>query len=525
MLNLYNINNKQKITNSDELLKSFYEKGLSLLKNKKLKNLDFILFIKTVQNLVKENQQFLKYFPDAIDFNENNKEFLNQILNSDSFKLKEYLGGSYNTIIEKIFEKFVAPKDLLALRKWDLGQDTPKNMVEIFLKTIQRIWVNNPESYMYGLENLFAKEFAVASVQVNNFKSFLDIIEEKVAKEKIMVIYSNILWEEYKINTQFKEHIKEYIRNYDKKTPRYIWCLMTTYPNIYSRVDFLENYLKSDSEHLAVKYTDFVHYPSKVEETIFLFANLRNKKIIPIYFEDSVYYKNSMNAKNYIEQNLFKDAIIMYPNLSKLEELLESFFIEKSKEDLNDCLKLIINFKEKFEKSKRYYDSLKKIENYWTSFFPKDKSGDLIKLKNAINNFENKKLEDCAKEIELNNEFNNYLNEAEEGTKLKGSIIFMELYDSLKSIENERTRFDECFKKFNEIIILGKNCNLNALDNKLKKVIINAVYKNIDLLNEELIFIRNYFNFDKNQNNFNIEVLRNNIVEEVKIIQKNKEDC
>ena len=177
---------------------------------------------------------------------------------------------------------------------------------------------------------------------MNKYKHFLDIIEEKIAKEKIMVIYSNILWEEYKINTQFKDHIKEYIKNYDKKTQRYIWCLMSTYPDIYSRVNFLENFLKSDSEHLAVKYTDFVHYPNKVEETIILFANLRNKMIIPKYLEDSVYYKNSMNAKNYIEQNLFKDAAIMNPNLSKLEELLEIFFIEKSKEDLNDCFKLII---------------------------------------------------------------------------------------------------------------------------------------------------------------------------------------
>ena len=341
MLNLYNIYNKQKI-NSDELLKSFYEKGLSLIKNKKLKNLDFIKFIKSIPYLIQENQQFVEYFPDAIDFNENNKEFINQILNNDTFKLKEYLGSSYDTIIEKIFEKFVAPKDLLALREWDLSENTPKIMVEIFLKTIQRIWVKYPENNMYGLENLFAKEFALASIQMNNYKHFLDIIEEKVAKEKIMIIYSKILWEEYKINTKFKEYIKEYIKNYDKKTPKYIWCLMSTYPDIYSRVDFLENYLKSDSEHLAVKYTDFVHYPNKVEETIFLFANLRNKKIIPIYFEDSVYYKNSMNAKNYIEQNLFKDASIMYPNLSKLEELLEDFFIGENQEDLNDCLKLII---------------------------------------------------------------------------------------------------------------------------------------------------------------------------------------
>ena len=216
-------------------------------------------------------------------------------------------------------------------------------MVEIFLKTIQRIWVKYPENNMYGLENLFAKEFAVISIQVNYYKQFLDIIEEKIAKEKIMEIYSNILWEEYKTETKFEDHIKEYIKNYDKKTQRYIWCLMSTYPDIYSRVNFLENFLKSDSEHLAVKYTDFVHYPNKVEETIILFANLRNKMIIPKYLEDSVYYKNSMNAKNYIEPNLFKDATIMYPNLSKLEELLESFFIEKSKEDLNDCFKLILS--------------------------------------------------------------------------------------------------------------------------------------------------------------------------------------
>ena len=115
MLNLYNINNKQKI-NSGELLKSFYEKGLSLLKKKKLKNLDFIKFIKSIPYLIQENQQFVEYFPDAIDFNENNKEFINQILNNDTLKLKEYLGSSYDTIIEKIFEKFVEPKDLLALK-------------------------------------------------------------------------------------------------------------------------------------------------------------------------------------------------------------------------------------------------------------------------------------------------------------------------------------------------------------------------------------------------------------------------
>ena len=523
MLKLFNSKSRQKIA-TDNLLESYLDKGFSLLQKKKLKNLNFIKFLKSSHDKLK-NSEYSKYFVNGIEFEEKNPEFIDKILNQDYYNLRHYLGNLYYSIFEEIFEKFILPKDLLVLRGWEITEETPQDMVEIFLKTITRIWINHPENHMYGLEQLFSKEFSVASFKVNNYQYYLKSIEEKIPKEKIMPIYSNILLKEFSINSQFENHIKEYIKSYDKITPKYLWYLMTTFPDHFGKVNSLGNYLESSGDFFSVKYSDFIHYPNITEETIALFANLKNHNIIPNYFEDSIYYKNSMRAKNYLEKNLFKDAVIMYSNLPKIQELIEQFFIEKTVEDFNNSLMLIISFQDKVDLSKKYYESLKKIQSYWSTFFPKDKSGDLIQLKNTIKDFENRKLEDCINETELNNGVIDFLPEAEEGIKLQGSIIFMELYDSLKQIKNEATRYDKCFRKFNELKNLGNNWNLNTIDKELKEVVINAVYKNINLLNEELNFIKDYFHFDKNSgNNFDIKSFRNNIIKEVKILQKNKGD-
>ena len=526
MINLFNSKSRQKI-NSEKLFESYYQKGLSLLQKKKLKNLDFIKFLKSAPNLLKKKPEYLDYFVNGFEFSEKNHEFINKILNSDHYELRYYLGDLYYSIFEKIFEKFITPKDLLVLRGWEVSEETPKGMIEIFLKTIKRIWINYPENYMYGLELLFAKEFSVASIKMNNYQYYLNFIEDKIAKEKVMGIYSKILIKEFPVNSTFEKHIKDYITSYDKITPKYLWFLMTTLPDHHSKIKLLGDYLVSGGNNFfAVKYSDFVLYPVKVEETIILFTNLKNHGIIPRFFEDSLYYKNSMNAKFYIEKNSYKDALIMYSNLQKIQELLDDFFVERDNvEDFNKTIMKLIDFQDKVEISKKYFESLKKIQSYWATFFPKDKSGDLIQLKNRINDFENSKLDECLNETELNNGVIDFLPEAEEGIKLKGSIIFMELYDTLKQIKSEGIRYDKCLTKFNELKNLGNICNLNSIAKELKEVVINAIYKNTNLLNEELNFIKDYFNFDDNaRNNFDIRILGNNIINEVKILQKNKGD-
>ena len=96
MLNLYKSKIYEKI-NSEYITNSFYKKGLSLIKNKKLKNSDFIKFINYYPDL-KTDPEFIDNFHFGIEFDEKNKqneEFMNEILNNEKFDLKVYLGINY----------------------------------------------------------------------------------------------------------------------------------------------------------------------------------------------------------------------------------------------------------------------------------------------------------------------------------------------------------------------------------------------------------------------------------------------
>ena len=522
MLKLYNSKAIQKI-NSDEVLKLHMEKGLLLMKEKKLKNIDLIYFLNYVDDLSRNNEEIVKYFPNGIDFSENDKEFINDILSIDKYNLKKKLGKSYPIVFEKIFERFITPKDLLILSNWNINENTSRIILDIFLNTIKRIWLNYPDNYMHGLSALIAKELSMASNKIDNYRSTIDELEEKIDKEKLMAIYSEILFNDLRANNEFIFHIRKYIKSYDKLTPIYLWYLTSTFPDEYNRIKTLKKYLELNSGNFEVRYSDFVNYPNKIEERLLLFTNLKNKKIIQNYFEDSDYYKHSINSKKYLKKNIFKDGIKMQSNIQKIQDLLIQFFLEKN-ESIDELVSIMINFNDSIEQAKEYYNSLELIQKFWKIFYPKTKNDDLIKLKDRINKYEITNIEDCLNESELDNKnFTDTLNEAEKGIKLNGSIIFMEIYKSLNKIkDSEIENYNLSLEKFSKLEKLGENCDIDILDGDIKKCVVDAVYKNIDLLNEELNFIENYFKFGKNnnKNNYDIKRFRNQIISLVKIQQK-----
>ena len=173
-----------------------------------------------------------------------------------------------------------------------------------------------------------------------------------------------------------------------------------------------------------------------------------------------------------------------------------------------------------------YYDTLKSIHDFWTLFFPQEKAADLNKLKSIINEFENRKLENCMDEGTLDKTFLNYVPEAEKGNQLSESLIFMEIYNKMNNIEEQETkRYNLCLEKFNQLEKLGNNINFNLLDNGLKENIINAIEKNSDSLDNELNLIEKYFKFnEKLPNNFDKEIIKKTISDLVKIKQMKKEE-
>ena len=239
MLELYNSAN-EKLINCDNILELLLKNGISLLKQKKLKNLDFIEFLNTFHDLTKKNPELIDYFQYAIEFNENDQDYINQILNRDELKNK-LDNVNYKIVIKSIFDNYKLPKDLVVLRKWNITIDTPKIILENFVQAVKRIWINFPENNFYGLENLLEKSFVIASLYYNNFFDIINALEAKIEKEKLMKIYSEILFNGHEINSEFKKHIKDYILNYDKITPLYIFYLASTYPEKKSQIEIIKN--------------------------------------------------------------------------------------------------------------------------------------------------------------------------------------------------------------------------------------------------------------------------------------------
>ena len=520
MVNLYNSNNKKKIE-VDKVLKRHFEKGISLLKKKKLINQDFLKFIKLYEDK-SDNEELIKYFPNGIQFDEKNNVFTEDILNDTYHYLRGFLGYNYPGVFKKIFERFNLPKELLPLKNWIINDSTPPIIIKIFMLTIQRIWLNNPENNMFGLENLFSRVFSSASLHTDNYFNVIQTLEEKIEPEKLMAIYSNMLLKNFSIKNNFKIHIIEFIKSYDNFTPLYLWYLLCTCDLRDEKIELLSKYL---NYQLAVKYSDFINFPKKNCEKILLFTKLKNNDYIPGDFEESDYYKCSMASKNQLEKNTFKDASNMNINLDKILKLLRDFFVE-SENELDQVEINITIFKDKVEHGKKYYESLKTIQKFWEAFLPEEKKNDLINLKESIKKFENEKLENIENVINSNQDILNFLKEAEEGAEFIDSIFFMEIYNKEKGKfkEKEMLRYKVSINKFKQIIKLGENNDLNSLKEEMKNNIINAATKNENLLNGELEFIKKYFNFSENEKykKFNIKSIKNNIQNFIKI-RRNEE--
>ena len=530
ILNLFSNNLKNiKMDEFSLIIQNYFNKGFELIKHRELINQNLIEFLKVTSllNIIKDSTIFdelIFNIPNCIILEEKKSEFLNKILNNgdfDNFNLINFLDIYYYIVFEKVFEQFTTPKNLLELLSWDLNEKTPNEIILIFLKTIQRIWLKYPENNMYGLENLFAKEFALVSLKLDNYMEIFNDIEHKIEPKKIMVIYSQLLLEE-KASDSFENHVKQYIQSYNKDLSAvYIWFLSTTEKNMEEKIIILNNFIEYEGESLAVKYTDFIEYPNFTEERITLFTNLKKYKLID-YFKNTLYYKYSINSKNDLDRIIYKDAIRMINNMNKIEVLLENFFIEK--DEYTDYIIFFLNFSDSIQNAKIHYDLLKDIYNFIETFFYNEKNYELKELNEALNSFENVEIKNCSNVIKEHEKFLKYKDDAEDGKKLQQSIFFMEFYNTYKTQKKSESEIYKLSKeKFNELKILEYEGSLNLLASDIKDIIVNAAYKKPNLLDEEINFLNNYFKFNENKgyNNYYLNIIKNDINNLVKN-QRNK---
>ena len=158
------------------------------------------------------------------------------------------------------------------------------------------------------------------------------------------------------------------------------------------------------------------------------------------------------------------------------------------------------------------------------AFFSCTKSNELDELNKFLSILDETPLTEFNKYEKNFDSFLFYINEAKTKDRLYNSFFFMGLYKDIGknfSDREENDKFEYTLMRFNELKSLCINSDINALPNELLKKLVVLIYKNNERLDEELSFIKEYFEFDKNEKNYfdTIKIKRelNNLVNNYKL--------
>ena len=507
-----------------EILSYYYECGIYLIESGKLTNLDILTFMSTVNKLANKKVKLPIEYYSAIFINDD-EGFVNILLNG---KFKDNFGDEYINLIKSVFNKLKTLKDFLKLVKWDMDDCPDEEIIFLCFDQLTKVWVQEKEKKL----STHLKEFIGKLIEINSRKklNFLDDLiglEKKINKvEEFLEIYSLILEKNRFLSSDFNKYMRKYIASNAKEgEPLSIIYKLAIIIDDDKKMKFLEDNL---DVKFSIKKEDFINYPLVIEDRIKLFIKLYNGK----YFYKngdqimtSSYYLESIEAKNQINTYKYKDAIKFCKNIESFQNLF-LFFLPNRINDKNDYLiyTLLIDFYEICCKCQEQYNSLKLVLNYWKHFFSYTKSKELDELSKFLNKLDETPIIEFKKYEKSFDSFLFNVNEAKRKDKLFNSFIFMGIYNDPGmnfSNSEEKEKFEYALMRFNELRSLSINSDINTLPNELLKKLVELIYKNNERLDEELSFIKEYFDFDKNEKNyFDIDKIKrelNNLVNNYKL--------
>ena len=335
MLNTFNgkVGQKYKIKIDREMEKYCHDTGIHLIINKKIINYDVIDFLKKDNDYYKNNNKEIPIdiIIKGIEFSREDKSFVNDFFNNkiDEIDFKEYFDEYYYDFMKKIFSAFRKPKDLVSIVGWNIDKDVHDEVLENFLNTIKRVWLNDPNNHMYSLEKLIGNAFGLASLKLDDYKTIIEQIEKKIKSDLLLPIYSELLFRKYEISSNFKEHVIQYIDKKIKNNAISIWYKVTTLLDDEElKIEYLEEHLE---EKYAVEVNDLVVYPTPITEKISLFTKLDKAKIFRNKsLKQMPYYKKSIESKDNIYKIKYTDAMKMYKNINNFLSLFTFLYLQEA---------------------------------------------------------------------------------------------------------------------------------------------------------------------------------------------------
>ena len=494
----------------------YYETGVFLVKNGKLINKDFISFIDKLKNKFRKELQITEEFSKAL-VPSNDAQFVKDLI----------LGENKNSeLLSKYYFNNFTLKDFANPTNNVIFKCNNNKIIKNCYESLKQIWIKeNPKvngAMGEFIAHLFIKYFHSYQDQENIDE--LKVFEIELNKnELLMDIYGLVIkkFNDKYYTPNFDNHIYEFIDShyYEVDIMSIYYKLLITNKN--EKEDYLLSQLNVE---LAVKLEDIIDYPTKIHPRIKLFTKLYNEGfMINNRITNLEYYKLSIEVKNNITSLKYKSAIKISKNLGDIYQLF-IFFIPNRTSDEEDYLiaNQLFDFNDLIDICKGKYNSLKLILSYFKHFFSTKKKAEVNSLEELIQNLDETPLSQFNKmEVKIDSFLVN-LNEAEKYDKLFNSFFFMGIYNNAGNIflaEEDVERFQYSLMQFNEIEVLGNISDIDTLNKELLEQLVEFVYKNKERLDDELDFIKEYFNFEENPN-FDIHRIKKSFLDKVNNYQK-----
>ena len=481
----------------DELYNSYYDTGIHLINKGKLFNYDVIEFIEKGKSLFNQEIQITEEIGKGI-IPSNDHSFLDLLINPKDEKLI--------ILCKYYFEKCLL-KDFQNLSDSNIFKSDNIEVFKYCYESLKITWLKEKGKINEILGDFIAHLFYVYFNYFNTDEEIdkLKIFEEELNHHELLMDIYGIVIKKYLKRffvSGFQKHIYDYIEEHYKEVEVNSIYYKLLIIDEQEQENFLLNNLKIE---YAIRLEDFINYPKIIAPRIRLF----NKLYMSGFFLNKMiqnleYYQLSIISKDSITSLQYKYAANITKNGEDFYRLF-LFFIPNRINDDEDYLiaSVLFDFNDLYDYCKTKYNSLKVLLTYLKHFFKIKKAKIILSLEELLKQMDDTPINQFNKLEEKIDCFLGDIDEAEKYDKLFNSFFFMGIYNNLANIfsnEEEDNKFQFCLMQFNEFKILGKNSNIDFINKELLNQLVELVYKNKDRLDDEINFIKEYFNFEDNPN-------------------------
>ena len=482
--------------------------------------------------------KYFKYFKDDDKFkilesaqigkekNENLEEKFKIIISNklyDYFECNKNYSKFYNIIINNVNSIEYLDYILQIIPEQSYNYDISLKLYDWVSRNIKK----RPAESRIDLKICLSKVLSILlKKKKEKIEDFFKMINKSMGDKDVIEIYIYFL-EHNKLEVNHKDFLVNYfIKNLKNK---FGTNDSTIIPHIFSKLKDKKDINLILSKLNVIKEEEF--YSAEITENIKILNDLIKNDYFASKEQKNMeeYIKKTKNVLSLIKKNFdekifsYEKALKIYDNLHASKEKpfykLKLLFLLKNEED--DKVKKFYNeFIEDVSKFSKQINDIEKIKKYLDEFFKNSKKEEIFKTKELIDLFKQSQLKDFNKIIENPDykEIIKYLEKAEFYNNLNTSKCFKYIYNSQIFNTNEKNegKIDEdlllqsTLEKFEQLKNIFENEKLENISENAKCLLELALNDDKNALNNEIFFLKNYFNIKVNLDK--IEEINTNLI-------------